>query len=455
MKNKTEIWSSVHTNYDVFRERLLYTDSSFASDIGWMHYLIDKSPNGALFKKNILYDALKNKKIYLAHITKNYSGIIRDGKLFSSSGCLVGSVYCTPIIKTKRGFRLHNLGEYIYFKEAPMFSRDKDDIGLLFIEIDSSSFPANNIVGVDYLKLGRIHFSNFLELSYLLSQEELAKLKNFVVRCIYKSSKLLSIVSEFSSEKILSNFEKFYKLYRQTISELPILGYILFETLCEYISLFQVGSRVEYYRSQNELYSPNFKNLVFGLYPDLTRSFNLGMFSPNFKSIVKYLKGISIKTDICSLEEYLVRRLRYLIISRFYNDVDFNIKNNVMGPFWENAQWNFEYLQRGVLPLMGHTIHRFLRNMHRYPDFYFYFDQYKALKIWNYWNHNNIIFPYNAILPKGEVGINPAYPYLKYRIFKGRVQKEKGLSYVVPEKRINVKIKPRLAELNMLLMRRK
>ena len=93
--------------------------------------------------------------------------------------------------------------------------------------------------------------------------------------------------------------------------------------------------------------------------------------------------------------------------------------------------------------------------MHRYPNFYFYFDQYKALQAWNYWNAQDIIFPYNAILPKGEIGINPAYPNLKYKIFTTSISKKNGYTYITPEERMPLIIEPRLAELQMLLMRTK
>ena len=191
--------------------------------------------------------------------------------------------------------------------------------------------------------------------------------------------------------------------------------------------------------------------MIFTLRPDLTRSFNLGAFSPDFKNIVSYLKDIPIQKKHWPLEKYLAYRLHYLIMNRFYNS---NLNDRTVRLFWKNVEWNFGYLQQKIMPLMGHTIHRLLRNMHRYPNFYLYFDQYKALEIWNYWNHHGVVLPYNAILPKGEVGLNPAYPYLKYRIFKGKVWRENNASYVAPMKQLEITIEPRLAELNMLLMRR-
>ena len=84
-----------------------------------------------------------------------------------------------------------------------------------------------------------------------------------------------------------------------------------------------------------------------------------------------------------------------------------------------------------------------------------YFDQYKALQAWNYWNHFNIPLPYNSTLPKGEIGINPANPDIKYKIYSTNFWQENGHSFISKKKELSIIIEPRLAEINMLLMRKK
>ncbi|MEK7078118.1 MAG: hypothetical protein AAB911_00975 [Patescibacteria group bacterium] len=455
MINKAEFWSIAHVNYDTIQEKLPYVEQSFDSDLGWLRYFIDETPNGTILQKNVLYDTARNHKVYLAHITRSFDSIQESGKILSSSGCLVGSIYCTPIIQEGTKLRLHNLGEYIFSKEAPKFSENKKDVALLLVELEFPHSSSIHPVGIDYLKLGQVHFSVFSELSYLLSHDELMELKNTAVDSIRRASNLLTIIAEFSTESITHNFQKFYKSYQQAITELPILGYFLFEVLCEYIALFQKGDEVDRYHQLGELYCPNFKNLIFSLCPDLTRSFNLGLFNPDFEDVKKYFKTIQITQESTgnSFENYLVRRLCYLISSRFYHDISGN--HNTIKSFWSNIEWDFDYLQHQLTPLFGHTIHRLLRNMHRYPNFYFYFDQYKALQVWNYWNRTDIALPYNAVLPKGEIGINPANPYLKYRVFATKIWSENGYSYITTEKELPLIIEPRLAELNILFMRKK
>ena len=455
MLNKTGFWSIAHINNDKMQEYSAYSENSLHSDVGWLRYLTHETPNGSILQKNVLYDTARSNKAYLAHVTRSFESITESGRLLSSSGCLVGSIYCTPVIPEGDKLRLHNLGEYIFHKEAPKFSEDEEDVALFLIEIEFPFTADTGPVGIDYLNLGMVHFSVFSELSYLLSHEELEELKRTAVNAVRKASNLLTLVDEFSAESIEQNFKKFYQLYREAIGALPILGYFFFEVLCEYIALFQKGEKVERYHHLNELYCPNFKDLIFSVCPDLTRSFNLGLFQPDFDDVINYLKKIGVVTEknINSFESYLVKRLQYLITSRFYQTTSYG--GAVRKSFWQNIEWDFTYLQSQLTPLLGHTIHRLLRNMHRYPNFYLYFDQYKALQVWNYWNHNKIALPYNAVLPKGEIGINPANPYMKYRIFSTKVWQENGFSYVSTEQELPLVIEPRLAELNMLLMRKK
>ena len=106
-------------------------------------------------------------------------------------------------------------------------------------------------------------------------------------------------------------------------------------------------------------------------------------------------------------------------------------------------------------PLLGHIIHRELRNFGRYPNFYYYFDQVKALEVWNYWNYSNIITPFNGVIPKGELGINPAFPNLEYNIYKNKIVEEGGECFVDVKEKIKVDLVPRLVDLKFTTLRNK
>ena len=47
--------------------------------------------------------------------------------------------------------------------------------------------------------------------------------------------------------------------------------------------------------------------------------------------------------------------------------------------------------------------------------------------MWNYWNQMNIAIPFNGVIPKGEIGVNPGYANLKYRIYQGKITDNNGL----------------------------
>jgi len=162
MINKTNLWSMAHINNNVIQANLEYSKASFDSDIGWLKYLISETPNGYILKNNVLYDIASNeRKIYLAHITRNINSLLETKKILASSGCLIGSIYCTPVIKEGKKLRLHNLGKYIFKKEAPIFSQNKKGIDLIIIELEILPQVANTPIGINYLKLGPVHFSIF------------------------------------------------------------------------------------------------------------------------------------------------------------------------------------------------------------------------------------------------------------------------------------------------------
>jgi len=143
------------------------------------------------------------------------------------------------------------------------------------------------------------------------------------------------------------------------------------------------------------------------------------------------------------LAKYLADRLALLICARLLSPGMFTVD-------WTRLRWEFDELRPFVAPLLGHLIHRELRAFGRYPDSYFYFDQYKALQAWNYWNHMDIVLPFNATMPKGEIGVNPAYPSLRTTV--RRAEQTPG-GFLAPAEQLDVVIAPRLIDLRYTLMR--
>jgi len=68
-----------------------------------------------------------------------------------------------------------------------------------------------------------------------------------------------------------------------------------------------------------------------------------------------------------------------------------------------------------------------------------------------------IVIPFNGVMPKGEVGINPAWPDLKTKVYIGEEIKGPVVDamYIAPKKEIAVKIVPRLVDHRITIMRSK
>jgi len=57
----------------------------------WRKRIVTETPDGHLVVKNSFFENLiKSKKVYLAHITYNLDSILKNRRIFSSSGCLMG-----------------------------------------------------------------------------------------------------------------------------------------------------------------------------------------------------------------------------------------------------------------------------------------------------------------------------------------------------------------------------
>lgn len=62
----------------------------------------------------------------------------------------------------------------------------------------------------------------------------------------------------------------------------------------------------------------------------------------------------------------------------------------------------------------------------------------------------DIVAPFNGTMPKGEIGINPAYPNLDYRVWRAE-QDDTG--HLHPAEELSLTIAPRLVDIKYTLMR--
>ncbi|MEV4560627.1 hypothetical protein AB0K51_27030, partial [Kitasatospora sp. NPDC049285] len=155
------------------------------------------------------------------------------------------------------------------------------------------------------------------------------------------------------------------------------------------------------------------------------------------------LQNVDRTLDPNAAAAYLTDRISHLVAARLFTP-------GQVPDRWRHTKWEFDSLSSQLGPLLGHLIHRELRTFGRSPDFYFYFDQVKALQAWNYWNHLDIPVPFNGTIPKGEIGINPAYPDLEYRVWRAEAD-EAG--HLHPTEQLDLTVAPRLVDLRATLMR--
>lgn len=451
---KMKKWADAHVFYNTFLRELRERSSSEAAnkEQEWRRWAVSETPNGKLLLNNSFFDVLKNSsKIYLFHVTPNLEKIIESGALYSSGGCLVGSIYSTPLTPDMGKLRVHNLGKYVFKNEASRASYLKDkntQPSFVIIEAELPPRAHDNIIGIDYTKLGGVHLEIYKDLEYLLSFHERASLQEILINRIRQTLSYLNYAGNaFGEDK---NSEDFFNSFLPAIDHLPILGYIYFEIVAEYLMLFQDSRDAKQAHENGELYNAGYKDLMFDIFPDMLRGIGLGFFKPTPKQLIQQIKKAKLisQFDEKKFVDYLVKRIIFLTKSRLLNMGDANID-------WYTLSWDFKTLESIASPLLGHLIHRELRNFGRFPDFYFYFDQFKALQAWNYWNHMGVVMPFNGIMPKGEIGINPAWPDLKYKIYLGREIKGpmKGEMYVEQDKEIQVKIVARLVDHRVSIMR--
>lgn len=443
-------WADAHAFFDtsLVPSPSDHTDPLAQQAAAWETRLVEETPNGRLLRSNVLFNALSGgSKLHLLHVTHALEQISEHGMLYPSGGCLVGSVYCAPLTVTDSGFRMHNLAAYVLNKEAPAFLAKIGEPSRvptpLIFEVSLPRQAYRGLAGVDYLRLGSIHLQIYTRLEYLLSKAERHQLRETIVSRTKNSTAFLALAAAIAYRGARVRPESFLQLLDETIPRLPILGYVYFEALAEYLMLHsttrQTRERAELGEFNNWLY----KEMLFASFPHMAGKFDLAKFRPSPSKLDALLAKVDASVDPAQARAYLTERISYLVAARLFTP-------GQVPEAWHHTRWEFDSLATQFGPLLGHLIHRELRTFGRYPDFYFYFDQHKALQAWNYWNHMDIIVPFNGTIPKGEIGINPAYPDLDYRVWRAE-QDDAGRLH--PAKQLDLTIAPRLVDIKYTLMR--
>ncbi|WP_018547238.1 hypothetical protein [Streptomyces sp. LaPpAH-108] len=445
------MWADAHVSYssptgpvDLGRPRGALAEQETA----WRIRLTETAPNGGLLVENSMFDALRSADtLHLLHVTQSLDRITRHGTLRPSGGCLVGSIYCAPLTPAAEGLRMHNLAEYILTKEAPAAVARSSFPGRtttpLVLQLSLPNHTYRGLTGIDYLRLGAIHLRNYLDREFLLGREERYLLRETVVNRVKNSVGFLHLAATIAIKPEPAEHEAFSRLLSETITRLPILGYICFEALSEYLMLYSRSTQTRQLAERGELNNWLSKQLLFDGSPGTTGHFDLARFRPDFTRLEELLYQIDPTIDTTHAGAHLTARISHLTAARL-------LGSETPPEEAHRTRWDFGNVVKSFGPLLGHLIHRELRRFRRYPDFYHFYDQDKAFQAWNYWNQLDIPLPFNGTIPKGEIGINPAYPDLQYTAWTAELGDD-GLLHLAEE--IPLCLTPRLVGTQYGIMR--
>lgn len=384
-------------------------------EIAWQHYLVYGTPNGDLFKVNNLFDSIeKGKGLTLLHCTGNLAKIKESGLLFPSGGCLGASLYCVPL---RSDNRIHNLTEFMIQEEIPKasLSTGKDsNSAIIAIQIQSENFIHSNQESnaLDYLLMGKmqaeLYFKFKEEINIEISHFE--KIECEAISQINKSIEFLNLCVDYKLNNHSNNY--FIDLFENALGNIDTLGYMYFEVLVEYITLFQDDEISLKYKERGEMYNMHYKQMIFDLSPNLYSGFKLVNFKPSVAEIVYYLKTKAKKGLIFNnfLEDH------------FINFFKWRIGQYVRLKLMDKHKIDYEATLKNLFSynpsIIGHMLHRSIRVSEKLKSHTSLYDESRAKAIWSLWNKENVLFPYNCIVPKGEVGINPNFPNLEYSVFE-------------------------------------
>lgn len=417
-------------------------------EVAWQHYLVYGTPNGDLFKNNNLFDTIdKDAGLTLLHCTGNLEKIKASGLLYPSGGCLGASLYCVPL---RSDSRVHNLTKFMLEEEIPNASKNtgKDmNTALLAIKIESENFIHSNQEsnGLDYLMMGQMQSELYLQFKKesKIDGTYFEEIEKEAISGIIKSKEFLNICVDYKLDNISDNY--FIELFEQALDDINILGYIYFETLVEYITLFQDDETSLKYKERGEMYNYYYKKMIFELCPEMYKGFKLVNFKPSILKVAYYLREKARKGLIFNnfLEDHFLNFFKWRVGQY--------IRLKIMNRKKMDYKINYENLVQNNPAILGHILHRAIRVSEKLKEYTNLYDENRAKAIWNLWNQDKVLFPYNSIVPKGEVGINPNFPNLDYSVYEAEV--DPITSEVVLKNKLEIKLAFKLINKNLSLLR--
>ncbi|MFF3214130.1 hypothetical protein ACFYYB_26075 [Streptomyces sp. NPDC002886] len=394
------------------------------SESDWRQYLHCSTPNGSLLLRNAMTEALvSGKPLHLLHVTRDIDAIRISRQVHVSTGCLVGALYCSPLTSQREGLRPHNLGAYLM--------RTKPSTKALVFEVTPDApVPPK---GIDYLHLGAIHLRTYQRYQSFLTPAENDQLNRAVLTGLRAGAPFLDLALRNAVGQ-RSAAPEFIDQLADAVAHVPFLGYLYFEVLSEYLMLHSATSETKTFAQIGELNNSLYKRLAFAAVDGMDRLFDLARFNPRHHRLIQLIGGIEPALGP-GVAEYVRRRLSHL-----FAQIALHPSQDAAAVTFQSA--DFSTLQKAAPGLIGQMIFREIRYMSRYQHLYHCFEKAKALEAWDYWNCEGIPTPFNGVIPKGEIGINPAYPRSAVRVWTARPDRK---GYLHPDEEITAVLTPHLA----------
>ncbi|MFG1949282.1 hypothetical protein [Nonomuraea sp. NPDC048826] len=417
------VWEDTHTDYSPGHRPRPVPRGLAADDTEWRTYL-QHTPNGWLLRAGSLLETLASgRPIYLMHTTANLAAIRASGQLYQAPGCMVGALYCVLLTPRPAGLRPHNLGAWLLANKAHR------DI-LIFEVTPGGPVPAK---GIDYLRLGTVHLASYLDNRAFLTPTEDNQLRAAAVQRIRQAADVLDMLLAVACGTA-TPADRFLDQLAAAVPLVPFLGYLYFEATSEYLMLHSTGPQTRACAEAGEMNTLLSKDLAFAAVDTMGELFDLALFRPDHARLRELIRQVEPGL-VDGVAEYVRHRLAHLFAC-----VALDPSQDASAVTF--AQATFDSLIRTAPGLLGQMLFRMVRTSPRYPQLYPAFEQPKASRASAFWNAQGIPAPFNGVIPKGEIGLNMAWP-AGARVWTSEV----GQGLLHPVEELALTLVPRLSDL--------
>ncbi|GAA2900781.1 hypothetical protein GCM10010517_66460 [Streptosporangium fragile] len=418
-------WEDAHTDYGPDPRPCPSPRGLAVSDAEWRSFLENDTPNGWLLRSSTLLETLTSgRPIHLMHTTTYLESIRASRQLYQAAGCLVGALYCTPLTREPAGLRPHNLGTWLL--------DNKPGTHTIVFEVDPGRpMPAE---GIDYLRLGGVHLRTYLDHQAFLTAAEDDQIRRAAVQRIRQASEYLDLLLAAACGTTPPTGHLLDRL-AAAVNAVPFLGYLYFEAAAEYLMLHSTSRETAACAQAGELNNRPYKRLAFTAVDTMGHLFDLALFHPG-RDRLQELIG-QIEPDLVpGAVGYISRRVAHLFACAA-------LEPGADATTVTFREATFGTLARTAPGLLGQMLFRLLRTNPRYPQLFPIIEQAKATAASAYWNARGIPTPFNGVIPKGEIGLNLAWPADARAWVTDTCQR--GLLHPVEE--LELTFVPRLADL--------